>query len=208
MQRTVRPLRYDRFSNSLLEQEKSMKKLLCILLVLMLILTGCSGKEADKDVENKLKSALETSADSAPAKPEVKGTLLETKLWKLTYPDDWSCEEDALHDEEERCDVELIISYFYILVLIPIFAAKNDPFARYHANQGLILFILQFILNVISNVAVRLLVGVSATLVWGLTFGINILMFVILIFNIIGIINAAKGRMKPLPIFGGIKILK
>ena len=101
-----------------------------------------------------------------------------------------------------------IISYFYILVLIPIFAAKNDPFARYHANQGLILFILQFILNVISNVAVRLLVGVSATLVWGLTFGINILMFVILIFNIIGIINAAKGRMKPLPIFGGIKILK
>lgn len=38
VQRTVRPLRYDRFSNSLLEQEKSMKKLLCILLVLMLIL--------------------------------------------------------------------------------------------------------------------------------------------------------------------------
>ena len=38
VQRTVRPLRYDRFSNSLLEQEKSMKKPLCILLVLMLIL--------------------------------------------------------------------------------------------------------------------------------------------------------------------------
>ena len=134
MQRTVRPLRYDRFSNSLLEQEKSMKKLLCILLVLMLILTGCSGKEADKDVENKLKSALETSADSAPAKPEVKGTLLETKLWKLTYPDDWSCEEDALHDEEERCDVELKIKDGESIVVSAYIGVRIEGYKAFRGN--------------------------------------------------------------------------
>ena len=143
VQRTVRPLRYDRFSNSLLEQEKSMKKLLCILLVLMLILTGCSGKEADKDVENKLKSTLETSADSAPdkskapeapAKPEVKGTLLETKLWKLTYPDDWSCEEDALHDEEERCDVELKIKDGESIVVSAYIGVRIEGYKAFRGN--------------------------------------------------------------------------
>lgn len=134
VQRTVRPLRYDRFSNSLLEQEKSMKKLLCILLVLMLILTGCSGKEADKDVENKLKSALETSADSAPAKPEVKGTLLETKLWKLTYPDDWSCEEGALHDEEERCDVELKIKDGESIVVSAYIGVRIEGYKAFRGN--------------------------------------------------------------------------
>ena len=37
--------------------------------------------------------------------------------------------------------VMAILSYFGILVLIPIFAAKDDAFARYHANQGLVLLI-------------------------------------------------------------------
>lgn len=30
-----------------------------------------------------------------------------------------------------------ILSYFGILVLIPIFAAKESPFARFHANRAL-----------------------------------------------------------------------
>ena len=33
-----------------------------------------------------------------------------------------------------------ILSYFGFLVLIPIFAARNSYFARFHANQGLVLF--------------------------------------------------------------------
>ena len=34
-----------------------------------------------------------------------------------------------------------ILSYFGFLVLIPIFAARNSYFARFHANQGLVLFL-------------------------------------------------------------------
>ena len=36
-----------------------------------------------------------------------------------------------------------ILSYFGFLVLIPIFAARNSYFARFHANQGLVLFLFQ-----------------------------------------------------------------
>ena len=38
-----------------------------------------------------------------------------------------------------------ILAYFGLLVLIPILAAPNSKFARYHANQGLTLFILEII---------------------------------------------------------------
>ncbi len=34
-----------------------------------------------------------------------------------------------------------ILAYFGILVVIPILAAKESKFARFHANQGLVLFI-------------------------------------------------------------------
>ena len=45
-----------------------------------------------------------------------------------------------------------ILSYIGILVLIPIFAAKNSQYARFHANQGLVLFILEVALNIIVRI--------------------------------------------------------
>ena len=88
-----------------------------------------------------------------------------------------------------------ILSYIGILVLIPIFAAKDDPFVRYHANQGLVNFIVALVAGVLTAIPV---VGIVAGLV-------GIVCFV---FSILGIINAVKGEMKPLPLIGGIEILK
>lgn len=101
-----------------------------------------------------------------------------------------------------------ILSYFGILVLIPIFAAKNDPFARYHANQGLVLFILLTVCSVLPNVLTNILYEISPVLVLVVSGLFGLLTFVFCIFALIGIIRAAKGQMKPLPIIGGIKILK
>ena len=101
-----------------------------------------------------------------------------------------------------------ILSYFGILVLIPIFAAKNDPFARYHANQGLVLFILLTVCSVLSNVLTNILYEISPMLVLVVSGVFGLLTFVFCIFALIGIIRAAKGQMKPLPLIGGIKILK
>lgn len=42
-----------------------------------------------------------------------------------------------------------ILSYLSLLVLIPIFAAPKSRFARFHANQGLILLILEVAVSVV-----------------------------------------------------------
>ena len=101
-----------------------------------------------------------------------------------------------------------VLAYFGILVLIPMFAAKQDPFARYHANQGLVLFILTMISSVLSNVLTSILIEISPvlTLVVSGLFGILTLIFCI--FALVGIIHAVKGQTKPLPLIGGIKLLK
>ena len=88
-----------------------------------------------------------------------------------------------------------ILSYIGILVLIPIFAAKDDSFVRYHANQGLVNFIVALVAGVLTAIPI---VGIVAGLV-------GIVCFV---FSILGIINVVKGEMKPLPFIGGIEIIK
>jgi len=95
--------------------------------------------------------------------------------------------------------VMAILAYFGLLVLIPLFAAKESPFARFHANQGLILLIAGFVIWLVSTV----LTFVSPFL--GI---ISLLNIVILVFAIIGIINAAKGEMKELPLVGKFRIIK
>ncbi len=88
------------------------------------------------------------------------------------------------------------ISYLWILFLVPLLAAKDDAFARYHANQGLVLFLAEIAISVIGIIP---FVGPIIAAVGGIaTF----------VFAILGIINAVKGEMKPLPFIGGIEIIK
>ena len=88
------------------------------------------------------------------------------------------------------------ISYIWILFIVPLVAAKDDAFARYHANQGLLLFLASIVLGIIGVIPV---IGTIIALVGGIaTF----------VFMILGIINALKGEMKPLPLIGGIEIIK
>lgn len=102
-----------------------------------------------------------------------------------------------------------ILAYLSWLVLVPLLAAKESPFARYHTNQGLALaiveiawWILSAILTAIAGVSYSLgLIAIVGVISW-------ILGIIFLVFSIIGIVNAAKGEMKPLPLIGGIKILK
>ena len=103
--------------------------------------------------------------------------------------------------------VMAILAYFGPLVLIPILAAKGSKFARYHSNQGLVLFIA----CVAYSIAYGILSSIILAISWRLYFITSILSFVGLIFivlAVIGIINACKGEMKPLPVLGSIKILK
>ncbi len=86
----------------------------------------------------------------------------------------------------------------YIIFLIPLLAAKESKFAMYHVNQGLILFL--------AAVAINILGAIIPIIGWFfiLTLG-NLAIFVL---AVMGIINAAQGQTKPLPIIGKFKIIK
>ena len=96
-----------------------------------------------------------------------------------------------------------ILAYISWLVLIPLLAAKDSKFARFHCNQGLVL--------AIAEIAVWVVCGIlSGFPLIGWIFGIieGLISLVCLIFAVLGIINAANGKAKELPIIGSIKILK
>ena len=115
--------------------------------------------------------------------------------------------EDLKKDAEDNKAMG-ILAYLGILVLIPILAAKESPFARFHSNQGLILLIVAIVLAIAVNIVNAILVHISYTLFF-LTGLLSLVVWVgCLILVIIGIMNAAKGEMKELPIIGKYKILK
>lgn len=100
-----------------------------------------------------------------------------------------------------------VLAYLGLLFLVPLLAG-NTQFTRYHANQGLVLFIAEMILGVVAEVAIGVLsiipvIGVIVGAIIGGVIGL-----VGLIFTIIGIVHAANGEMAPLPIIGGITLLK
>ena len=91
--------------------------------------------------------------------------------------------------------VMAVLAYIGILVLIPLFAAKDSKFARFHTNQGLLLFIVAIIASAVSRIH-------------GIGFIGAIIGFITFIFAIIGIVYAAQGKAKELPFIGKYKILK
>ena len=114
-------------------------------------------------------------------------------------------EDFTMEDSNDK--VYGILSYFGLLVLVPLLAGKTQ-FARFHANQGLVLFIADIILGVVIGISVGVLslipfVGVVLGSILSGVLGLGIFVLMIM-----GIVNAANGEMKPLPVIGGIKLIK
>lgn len=114
---------------------------------------------------------------------------------------DYSGSMDKKDCEENK--VLAILAYISILVLVPLFAGKNSKYARFHSNQGLILFIIEVAVSIISNVlsfipVVSVIVGIVAALISLVCFA----------FSIIGIINVCQNKAVELPLIGGIRIIK
>lgn len=101
--------------------------------------------------------------------------------------------------------VMAILAYFSWLVLIPLFVARDSKFARYHCNQGIVLAIAELVVGAI-HVAVSLITLGFLEWLWSLIFGLIGVVFTVL--SIIGIVNAATGKAKELPLVGKYRILK
>ena len=102
----------------------------------------------------------------------------------------------------EKNKVFAILAYIGILFVVPLLAARESKFAMYHTNQGLVLFLVAVIsgiaLTIISVILHFIPVlgwmvsGLASTALW---VGIIVLM-------VLGILTAAKGECKPLPVIG------
>jgi uncharacterized membrane protein len=94
-----------------------------------------------------------------------------------------------------------VLAYIGPLFLVPLLAAPHSPFARYHTNQGVVFFISAIILH-FGAVALMLMT-------FGLGFFLVPLSWVaILVWFILGIVNAASGQYKPLPLIGHFELMK
>lgn len=93
-----------------------------------------------------------------------------------------------------------VLAYIGILFLIPLLAAPNSRFARFHTNQGLVLFLAEVVLGAAGGV-----LGLIPFVGWIISSAIGI---VCLAFMFIGIVNAANGKAKELPLIGSFKLIK
>lgn len=97
------------------------------------------------------------------------------------------------------------LSYLGILFLIPMFVNKNSAYTRYHVNQGIVLFIFDIAVLVVASIIGFIVTFTGLTL---LSFIVTLLYILQIVLIIMGIVNAVSGKVKPLPIIGGITILK
>jgi uncharacterized membrane protein len=122
-------------------------------------------------------------------------------LNELNNTKDYTSELDPNDIQQNK--VMGILAYLSWLVIIPLIAAKDSKFARFHCNQGLVLAIAEIItwivFGILSNIPV---IGWLFTILNGLV------SLVCLVLAIIGIINAVNGRAKELPLIGKFRILK
>ena len=112
-----------------------------------------------------------------------------------------------------------ILSYIGILVLVPLFGCKQSKFAQFHAKQGFNVMLLGLAVGFI-NIWLNLIKFTKTVhTIWGYTqeikytpIGVTIISVLLWLgataFSVIGIINAATGKQKTLPLIGKIKILK
>ncbi len=141
----------------------------------------------------------------APQTPQVLADFEKTFAAAMESAVDSTAEFDPKDIEANK--VMGLLAYLGILVIVPIVAARESKFARFHANQGLVLLITAFV----YTVAVNIVSGILAMISWRLASLCSLLNLVGLAFFamvVMGILNALNGKAKELPFIGKYKLLK
>lgn len=92
------------------------------------------------------------------------------------------------------------LSYVGILFIVPLLAAKESEYAKFHANQGLVFFIASIIVSIASGILsiIPFIGGIFSFSAW----------ILVLAGFIMGLVNALQGQAKELPIIGQFEIIK
>lgn len=102
----------------------------------------------------------------------------------------------------EQNKVMAIIGYIFpIIFFIPLVsdASKSSPYAKFHANQQLILLLFAVVGYFASGILTLAFIGILLFPLVGIAS---------LVFMIMGILNAVSGLPKKLPVIGGFTLIK
>ncbi|MBO2515826.1 MAG: zinc ribbon domain-containing protein [Clostridiales bacterium] len=100
-----------------------------------------------------------------------------------------------------------ILCYIFVLWLIPLFAAKDSRYARFHVNQGIILSIIDVVVYILGKV-LGALIGWIPFIGWTVGVITGILGLACFAYTVLGIYNVIKGNAKELPFIGRYTIVK
>lgn len=89
-----------------------------------------------------------------------------------------------------------IIAYFIFFIPLLVEPAKNSPYAKFHANQGLLIVLVYIASSVVAIIPI--LGWIASPILW--------IAGIVLFF--IGLIGAINGEAKELPIVGQYKLIK
>lgn len=88
----------------------------------------------------------------------------------------------------------------YLIFFLPLLTdAKKDPFVRYHVRQGLGLLAAFITLRFLTLIVIAPLFYILTPLFLAVQYASNLFLAVLLA---LGVLNAANGREKPLPVVG------
>ena len=110
-------------------------------------------------------------------------------------------------ENNSTAKVITILDYIGFLWILGLFVEKNNEDVKFHTNQGLILFLCEIIFAVANMIlsAIFAFLG-PLVLLWTLVAALVNIAFLVLL--ILGIVNAAQGMAKELPLIGKFRILK
>ena len=106
---------------------------------------------------------------------------------------------EVIYDAQDIADNKLVasISYFYCLFFVPLLICPRSSFARFHANQALILFLV----STIGGAVLRFIPILGGFAAW--IFGLFVLFF-----GVSGFLNAYGGKARELPFVGHLRLIK
>ncbi len=83
------------------------------------------------------------------------------------------------------------IGYIWLLFLIPLLLKKDNEYCQFHAKQGMVLFIFSLIVMILGGVPV---------LGWLIIMPLGLI--VVIVFALLGFVNALHGRKWEMPYLG------
>lgn len=164
---------------------------------------GLEANEEKKDEHSYSGHNSTVGVAAGAEKPKSEFRIFLEKAWEKIK--DFFDTKDTTY-EYSRSDIEEnkvmgVLAYLSLLVLVPIFAAKNSRFAKFHANQGILLSATWIAFALVAKLIDLMTAGILGFI---LPLG-NIALLAVLVFMIV---NVVRGRAKELPIIGRFRILK